>query len=82
MLVRSSHVTELPLIDEYDSNIISFVRADPSPSTMSEGMLTWDDLTSTFGELPPGEVITVTTVFRAIRAEVATINRARIEAAQ
>ncbi|MEM8530908.1 MAG: LPXTG cell wall anchor domain-containing protein [Chloroflexota bacterium] len=44
--------------------------------------MTWDDLTSTFGELPPGEVITVTTVFRAIRAEVATINRARIEAAQ
>ena len=75
-------VTELPLIDEYDSGIISFVRADPSPSTTSEGVLTWNDLTSTFGELPPGEVITVTTVFRAIRAEVATINRARIEAAQ
>lgn len=75
-------VTDLPLIDEYDSNIISFVRADPVPSTTSEGILTWNDLTSTFGELPPGEIITVTTVFRAIRAEVATINRARIEAAQ
>ncbi len=76
-------VTELPLVDEYETSILqpALDRMSPAPSTTAAGVLSWNDLTDTFGDLAPGESVAVTAVFRAIRIDDEVINRARVEAA-
>jgi LPXTG-motif cell wall-anchored protein len=77
-------VVKLPLFDEYDRTILAPVRAAPPASTVDSaaGTLTWDDVItrtpSLGGALRPGQSVAVVAVFRVIRANVATVNRARI----
>lgn len=60
-------VTTLPLEDYYDNSVISYQSATPSADLApGDGTLTWFDLTTTFGDLGPGDVIEVEVVFLAI----------------
>lgn len=75
-------VTDLPVIDNYETDILqpALDRTSPRPDTTSTGELRWSDLTSTFGDLDPGERFFITAVFRAIRIDDEVINRVRTEA--
>lgn len=77
----ATFVTELPLVDEYDQALLqpAPARAVPPPSSSAPGVMRWDDLTDSFGDLAPGQSVTVNVVFRAIRIEDEVINRARVE---
>lgn len=78
-------VTRLPLVDNYESSILRLDSTNPLSSTnivtpaTGGGLITWADLTSTFGPLSPGASITVITRFRAIAPKPATVNAAHIQ---
>jgi uncharacterized repeat protein (TIGR01451 family) len=76
-------VVKLPLLDDYDSTIIAIDHAAPAFSAQpAPGQLVWNDLIPLFpslgGALQPGQSIAVVTYFRTVRANVATVNKARI----
>ncbi|MFQ6100830.1 MAG: SdrD B-like domain-containing protein [Anaerolineae bacterium] len=68
--VGPSVIDRLPLLDQYDPYYLSFHSATPYPEQDNDdGSLTWNDLTGPaphgFGRnLPPGESLRITTVFR------------------
>jgi hypothetical protein len=76
----------LPFIDTYDANHLIYRAADPLPDSVTPGLITWDDLTTTFGSLPPGRSIRITTSFTVNQAlppdVVNTINTAVITGAE
>ena len=74
-------IVKLPLFDEYEPNILSFDQANPPPSTVSAGSITWTNLpTDVFaGPLPPGVAFTVVTRFQVIGITDRTVNRAFIQ---
>ena len=74
-------ITKLPVIDNYDAQVLRFDQASPPPSSIGNGQLTWTTLpTSTLGgPLQPGQTITIKTHFRVIGISDLTINRARIQ---
>lgn len=80
----AADLTRIPLRDTFDLTYLQFASAIPTPTltstaTITEGVLEWDDVLPGLGltRLRPGEVITVTTVFTALRSvEAAFINRA------
>ncbi len=80
----AADLTRIPLRDTFDLTYLQFASAIPAPtltatSTITEGVLEWDDVLPGLGltRLRPGEIITVTTVFTALRSvEIAFINRA------
>ncbi|MEO7909904.1 MAG: LPXTG cell wall anchor domain-containing protein [Roseiflexaceae bacterium] len=74
-------ITKLPVIDTYDANVLRFDQANPPPSTIDNGQLTWTTLpTDTLGgPLQPGQTITIKAHFRVIGISDMTINRARIQ---
>jgi len=76
-------ITTLPVIDEYEPNILEpqLDRIDPAPDSHSTGVMRWDDLTDSLGDMGPGQVFEIETVFRALRIDDEVINRARVEAA-
>lgn len=78
-------VTTLPLVDDYDPAVLQPIlsRMDPPPDLTDTGVMTWTDLTNfpAFGDLAPGESITVVTVFRAIGISDNVINHAAVVAA-
>ena len=54
----------LPLTDGYDTTYLSFLSATPSPNnTADDGQLDWSDLTTTLGNVGPGQSVTVTVNF-------------------
>jgi uncharacterized repeat protein (TIGR01451 family)/LPXTG-motif cell wall-anchored protein len=71
-------ITGLPVIDNYDAEIIQFERAIPAPNFKAQGELRWTNLTTNtmLGPLAPGETHIITTVFRAIAPKPATVNAA------
>ncbi|MFC1505787.1 hypothetical protein ACFLQ6_01815 [Thermoproteota archaeon] len=77
----------IPLVDAYNSSVLEFVSATPTPNdTTPLGTLTWDDLTG-IGSLDVGEEIVVTVTFKAIGptcplANTCTINLAVSENAE
>jgi hypothetical protein len=75
-------VTDLPVVDEYDTSILqpALDQIEPPPTSSEPGLLRWDNLTTSVGDLEPGRSVTITAVFRAIRIDDEVINRARIEA--
>lgn len=79
-------IVTVPLSDTFDSYILAYGDADPPPSgvttTTNPGQLWWPDLTDTFGDLLPGETITVTLGFTAVHPTEATVNAARVEGAE
>jgi conserved repeat domain len=80
----AADLTRIPLRDTFDLTYLQFASAIPTPtltstSTITEGVLEWDNVLTGLGltRLRPGEIITVTTVFTALRSvEAALINRA------
>jgi uncharacterized repeat protein (TIGR01451 family) len=73
-------ITSLPVIDNYDAQVLRFDQSAPSPSTTDSGQLTWTSLPTDalVGPLQPGQTITIKTRFRVIGISDLTINRARI----
>lgn len=59
-------ITELPLADVYDVSLLEFVSATPAAALAAEGVLEWDDITEHFGDLGPGQSVTLTVVFKAV----------------
>jgi LPXTG-motif cell wall-anchored protein len=80
----AADLTRIPLRDTFDLTYLQFASAIPTPTltstaTITEGVLEWDNVLTSLGltRLRPGEIITVTTVFTALRSvEAAFINRA------
>jgi len=80
----AADLTRIPLRDTFDLTYLQFASAIPTPTltstaTITEGVLEWDNVLTGLGltRLRPGEIITVTTVFTALRSvEAAFINRA------
>lgn len=80
----AADLTRIPLRDTFDPTYLAFASAIPTPtitstSSITESVLEWDDVLPGLGltRLRPGEVITVTTVFTALRSvDAAFINRA------
>lgn len=80
----AADLTRIPLRDTFDPTYLAFASAVPTPtitstSSITESVLEWDDVLPGLGltRLRPGEVITVTTVFTALRSvDAAFINRA------
>jgi hypothetical protein len=77
-------VTTLPLSDTFNTAVLGFANAIPAPDTVNTatGRLDWVDLTTSFGDLPPGQVITVVTEFIAEHPATAIVNQAEVHDAQ
>lgn len=77
-------VTTLPLSDTFNMDVLGYVNAIPAPDfvTTTIGRLDWTDLTSFFGDLPPGEVVTVVTEFIAEHPATAIVNQAEVHDAR
>jgi hypothetical protein len=76
-------VTELPVIDEYEPSILEpqLGRISPAPDSHTTGVIRWNDLTDSLGDMGPGQVFEIEAVFRALRIDDEVINQARVEAA-
>ncbi|HDQ73698.1 MAG TPA: hypothetical protein ENN19_16605, partial [Chloroflexi bacterium] len=78
-------LTVVPLVDTYDPALLAFSRAAPWPDLVDpvSGVLTWHDVTSYTGDIPPHGSVTVTTVFTALAASSGdtSANRAEIAGA-
>ncbi len=58
-------LTSVPVSDTFDTTYLTFVSASPSPDSTSSGLLSWDDITTTLGDLNPGDSKTITVTFTA-----------------
>jgi uncharacterized repeat protein (TIGR01451 family) len=79
-------LTYLPLQDTYDPAVLAFNYAVPTPTLVvtPTGVISWADLTASFGPIPGDTTITVTVVFTLISlngVEV-NVNRAQVVGAQ
>jgi hypothetical protein len=77
----AADIVRLPLQDTYSTEYLQFWRASPRPSSVdpAAGALVWDDLLPVMGlsRLGPGQIITVTTVFTALKSvDGVVVNRA------
>jgi uncharacterized repeat protein (TIGR01451 family) len=59
----SATITELPLWDTYDENLLTFRSASLPPDSVTPGLATWTDLTISLGDLAPGASLTQTLSF-------------------
>lgn len=59
-------ISELPLSDVFDPMLLQFVSATPSAALTGPGVLEWDDITTHFGDLAPGQQVTLTVLFKAV----------------
>nr|AIA10701.1 unknown Function [uncultured bacterium] len=68
----AADIVRLPLQDTFSTEYLQFWRASPRPSSVdaAAGVLLWDDLLPVMGltRLGPGQIITVTTVFTALKS--------------
>lgn len=55
--------TKLLLDYAFDQNHLTYLNADPTPDISAPGAITWNDLTTRFGSLPPNQTINLTTSF-------------------
>lgn len=56
-------MTALRLQDTFNADHLAFLNANPPPNLPASGVITWDDLTATFGDLAPGAAINTTVSF-------------------
>ena len=70
-------LTQVRLVDTFDDNILQFLGADPTESSVVGSTLTWDNIAILLnpGGMVPGETQTFTVSFRAIRPDTAIVNR-------
>jgi len=73
-------VTTLPLSDTYNTAVLGFVDAVPPPDTVDEeaGRIDWGDLTTSFGDLAPGQAIVLVVGFVAEHPQTAVVNAAEV----
>ena len=73
-------VTTLPLSDTYNTAVLGFADAIPMPDSVDEGAgrLDWGDLTTYFGDLPPGASIVVVVGFIAEHPQPSVVNAAEV----
>ncbi|MBN1486553.1 MAG: hypothetical protein JW981_02850, partial [Anaerolineae bacterium] len=72
-------VTRLPLRDNYNASVLGQPDAIPAPDTIDPtGQLDWEDLTTYFGDLAPGQQVMVIVGFIAEHPEPAVVNRAEV----
>ena len=73
-------VTTLPLSDTYNAAVLGYADAVPPPDSVDEGAgrIDWNDLTTAFGDLSPGQSITVVVGFIAEHPETAVVNAAEV----
>jgi fimbrial isopeptide formation D2 family protein/uncharacterized repeat protein (TIGR01451 family) len=68
--IGTTTVVNLPLEDTYDISQLSFVSADTSTDDSNDdGVLNWTDLTSTLGDLTPGNSLSVIIHFTAQKVD-------------
>ncbi len=73
-------ITTLPLSDTYNAAVLGYVDAVPAPDSVvtTTGRLDWNDLTTFFGDLAPGQQVTVVVGFIAEHPETAVVNAAAV----
>ncbi len=74
-------LTQVPLVDDYNPEWMEFFYASPPPDAVftATGILSWTDVTSWTGDIPPFRAVTVTTVFTALAsADDLPLNRAEV----
>lgn len=73
-------VTTLPLSDQFNNDVLAYVDASVTPDFVdpAAGEIEWNDLTTVFGDLPPGEMITVIVGFIAEHPAPAVVNYAEV----
>ncbi|MCB0139852.1 MAG: hypothetical protein KDE50_08105, partial [Caldilineaceae bacterium] len=61
-------LTVLPLVDRYNSVFLAYVSggASVAPTTATPGVISWDDLTTTLGDLPPNASFSLNLAFTAL----------------
>ncbi|GIK42093.1 MAG: hypothetical protein BroJett011_59260 [Chloroflexota bacterium] len=59
----STTVTTLPVQQNFNASYLTFLNAVPAPTITTTGVITWDDLTNTFGDLQPTEFVNLTISF-------------------
>lgn len=73
-------LTHLPLTDTYDATRLEFVSAEPAPSVVTPGRLSWADLAPPAG-LKPGSEVSVTVVMKGIAPAEDVLNTATVSGA-
>ncbi len=61
-------LTTVNLTDTYNSSILVFLTSSVPPQTILPGYLFWEDLTTTLGDLDPGEHLEVILTFNTTQA--------------
>lgn len=56
-------ITTLPVGETFNASDLTFRDAIPAPNVTATGVITWDDLTNTFGDLPPNTSVNLTISF-------------------
>jgi hypothetical protein len=76
-------MTVAPLVDRYNPAWLTFSYAVPPPDLMdtANGVLTWTDVTSWTGDIPPHQAVSVTTVFTALVSGENITNQAEVSGA-
>jgi LPXTG-motif cell wall-anchored protein/uncharacterized repeat protein (TIGR01451 family) len=78
-----ANVVRVPLTDSYDPATLQYWRAVPPPDQVAPGELRWSNLLQPplASVLTPGEVVTATVVFTALREIDQTVNRVNVAGA-
>jgi len=65
----AADLVKVPIQDTYKAEYLQFWQAVPPPSQIAPGQVSWDDVLPQLGltRLRPGETITITTVFTALK---------------
>ena len=56
-------ITSLPLQDTFNEDHLTFIGASPIPDEVVSGAIAWNDLTTLFGHLSPGAIVSTTVSF-------------------
>jgi hypothetical protein len=76
-------VTTLPLSDTFNADVLAYRDAVPcEPDSTGLDWLHWDDLTTCFGDLVPGQQVFVTVGFIAEHPQPAVVNHAQVHDAE
>lgn len=62
-------LVKIPVTDTFKPDYLAFISGEPAPSSVSANQLVWDDVLPLVGltRLRPSEVITLTTVYTALK---------------
>lgn len=77
-------ITTLPMSDTYNAAVLGYADASVPPDSIDTGAgrLDWADLTTFFGDLPPGQSVLIVVGFIAEHPQVAVVNAAEVHDAQ